>query len=81
MNPASLEKKVFEEVARMKDEIVRTIQELVRIPSVVGHEAAAQACMERLYRSLDLEVSSVLPDMGRVKTHPAFIDTGMPYEG
>jgi len=30
---------------------------------------------------MDLEVLSLAPDMGKVKTHPAFIETGMPYEG
>ena len=41
----------------MKDEIVQTLQELVRIPSLVGQEGTAQAYMDRLYRSLNLEVS------------------------
>ena len=78
---SSTEKKVGDHIAGMKEEIVRTLQELIRIPSVVGQEGKAQAYMERLYRSMDLEVLSLAPDMGKVKTHPAFIETGMPYEG
>jgi len=75
------EKKVGDLIARMKEEIVQTLQELVRIPSVVGQEGKAQAYVDRLYRSLGLEVVSPAPDLEKVKTHPAFIETGMSYEG
>jgi acetylornithine deacetylase len=81
MNPSSLEKKVSEQVVRMKEDMVQTLQALVRIPSLVGREGAAQAYMDRLYRSLNLEVSSILPELEKVKNHPAFINTEMTYEG
>jgi acetylornithine deacetylase len=81
MNLSSLEKKVSERVVRMKEDIVQTLQALVRIPSLVGQETKAQAYMDRLYRSLNLEVTSLFPDLEKVKTHPAFIDTEMSYEG
>ena len=61
MNLSSLEKKVSEQVVRMKEEMVQTVQALVRIPSLVGRETTAQAYMDRLYRSLNLEVTSFLP--------------------
>ena len=78
--PERIQEKVFNEVDRMKDEIVHTIQELVRMPSVVGDEAKAQEYMETLYRSLDLEVTRFQADIEKVKQHPAFIDTKMPYD-
>ncbi len=81
MNLSSLEKKVSERVVRMKEDMVQTLQALVRIPSLVGQETAAQVYMNRLYRSLNLEVSSLFPDLEKVKTHAAFIDTEMSYEG
>ena len=74
-------KKVCDQIDRMKEEMVRTLQALVRIPSVVGHEEEAQKFMEKLYRSLGLKVICLAPDLEKVKHHPAFIDTGMPYEG
>jgi len=36
MNFSSPEKKACDQISRMREEIVQTIQELVRIPSVVG---------------------------------------------
>ena len=78
--PGPIQEKVFNEVDRMKDAIVHTIQELVRIPSVVGDETKAQDYMETLYRSLDLAVTRFEPDIEKVKQHPAFIDTKMSYD-
>lgn len=64
----------------MKHEIVDTLQDLVRIPSVVGDEAAAQDFMEGLYRDLELVTNRFYPDITRVRGHRAFIETGMSYE-
>ena len=47
MNFSSPEKKACDQISRMREEIVQTIQELVRIPSVVGQEGKAQAYVER----------------------------------
>jgi len=76
----STRKKVFHAVDRMKEEIEHTIQELVRIPSIVGNEAQAQDYVEELYRSLGLDVVRFQPDIMKVSGHPLFIDTGMSYE-
>ena len=81
MNPAEIQKKVCAEIAGMRDEIVSTLQALVRIPSVVGDEGRAQLFMEEKFRSLELQVISFLPDRDKVKAHPAFIETGVSYEG
>jgi len=81
MNLSLLEKKVFDQINSIEEEIIQSLQKLVQIPSVVGQEAQAQTYMDRLYRSLNLEVISLLPNLEKVKTHPAFIDTQMPYEG
>ena len=81
MEPFGVQKRVCAEIDGMKEEIVQTLQELVRIPSVVGYEEEAQKFMEKLYRSLGLKVICLAPDLEKVKNHPAFIDTGMSYEG
>jgi len=75
------EKKVCDQIARMKEEIVQALQDLVRIPSVVGQEGKAQVHVDRLFRSIGLKVISLAPEIEKVKTHPAFIETGMSYEG
>lgn len=80
MDYAKIQKRVCDEIEKMKEEIVQALQDLVRIPSVVGYEGKAQTLMEERYRSLGLTVISLLPDLKKVKDHPAFIDTGMAYE-
>jgi acetylornithine deacetylase len=73
-------KKVCVEIERMKDEMVHTLQELVRIPSLVGLEEKAQAYMKEKFQCLGLEVVPFQVNIPKVKGHPAFIDTGMSYE-
>lgn len=80
MEYLEIQKRVCTEIEKMKEEIVQALQDLVRIPSVVGYEGKAQTLMEERYRSLGLNVISLLPDLKKVKDHPAFIDTGMAYE-
>jgi acetylornithine deacetylase len=81
MDHTKIQKRVCSEIEKMKEEIVQTLQDLVRIPSVVGYERKAQVFMEERYRSLGLNVVSLQPNLNKVKGHPAFIDTGMAYEG
>ena len=40
----------------LRDEMIDTLAELVRIPSVVGNEGPAQDYMQRQYEGLGLEV-------------------------
>jgi acetylornithine deacetylase len=80
MEQMEIQKRVCSEIEKMKEEIVQALQDLVRIPSVVGYEEKAQNFMEERYRSLDLKVVRFMPDLKKVKDHPAFIDTGMSYE-
>lgn len=80
MEYKEVQERVCGEVKGMEKEIVKALQKLVRMPSVVGHEAKAQQYMKDLYRSLGLEVIPFQPDIEKVRSHPAFIDTEMPYE-
>jgi acetylornithine deacetylase len=81
MKYLEIQKRVCDEIAGMKEEMVATLRELVRIPSVVGEEGKAQAFMEEKYHCLGLKVVQFQPDLKKVKTHPAFIETGRSYEG
>ncbi len=76
-----VEKKACGEIEAMADEIVETLRALIRIPSVVGSEGKAQAFMKEKYESMHLDVSSLEADLSKVRGHPAFIDTGVGYEG
>jgi len=80
MGKKEIQERVCNEIEGMKEEMVATLQRMVRIPSVVGDEATAQDYVEELYRSLGLEVVRFQPDIEKVKDHPSFIDTGMSYE-
>ena len=48
-------------VVAHRDEIVQTLADLVRIPSVIGNEAPAQAFMQQHYEALGLEVDAFEP--------------------
>jgi acetylornithine deacetylase len=74
-------KRVSSEIDKMKEEIISTLRDLVKIPSVVGQEGPAQNYVEHIYRSLGLNVIILGPNIDRVKGHPSFIDTEMSYEG
>jgi acetylornithine deacetylase len=81
MEDSKLKKKICTEIEKMEDEIISTLQNLVRIPSIIGQEGKAQEFMKELYNSLGLKVFHFQPDINKVKDHPAFIDTQMCYEG
>ncbi len=62
-------------------ELVNTIVELVRIPSMVGQESEAQAFMQAQYLAAGLDVDVFEADYGALSRHPAFVDSGIPFAG
>ncbi|MFH1092058.1 MAG: M20/M25/M40 family metallo-hydrolase, partial [Pseudomonadota bacterium] len=80
-----MEKKVIEainaQVDSLYDDMVSTLQDLVRIPSVTGEEGPAQEYMKKQYQALGLEVHSLLADEAKVKSHFAYCYSGHPFEG
>jgi acetylornithine deacetylase len=76
---AEVKKGINQKIGSMTDEIFQTIQQLVRIPSTVGHEGKAQEWMAQLYESLGLDVIRVVPRKQDLIKHPAYIETGFPY--
>jgi acetylornithine deacetylase len=75
-----LKEHIVEKVDNSSDEIFRTIQQLIRIPSVMGKEGEAQYWIEGLYQSLGLDVTRVLARKDELVEHPAYIETGLPYD-
>jgi acetylornithine deacetylase len=66
--------------AHIEDLIAQTAA-LVRIPSVVGHEAAAQGFMFDRYREAGLPAETFIADRETMSQHPAFVDSGIPFDG
>lgn len=76
----NVQRRVCCEIDRMQDELIETLQNLVQIPSVVGQEGKAQVEMEQLYRSLKLEVIRFEPDIEKIQSHPAYVDSGISFD-
>lgn len=62
------------------DESVHCLQNLVRIPSVTGDEGHAQEFVSNLYEVAGLNVSQLVADKTKVEKHPAFCDSGKPFQ-
>jgi acetylornithine deacetylase len=65
----------------LRDEMIDTLAELVRIPSVVGNEGPAQDFMQRQYEGLGLDVITFEADKNKVGQHSAYVESGLPFEG
>jgi acetylornithine deacetylase len=68
-------------IVGLREEMVDTLAELVRIPSVVGSERPAQDFMRRQYEDLGLDVKTFEADKHKVQQHSAYVESGLPFEG
>lgn len=73
--------KIEAAVDGLRDEMIDTLTELVRIPSVVGNEGPAQDFMQRQYEDLGLDVKTFEADKNTVRQHSAYVESGLPFEG
>jgi acetylornithine deacetylase len=64
---------LLEAAAAKRDRLVELTQELVRIPSVVGDEAAAARYVEEATRKIGLQVETFEVDHEAIRHHPAVI--------
>lgn len=62
-------------------EMIAALAELVRIPSIVGNEGAAQALMRERYLAAGLDVDVFEADRAALQAHPAFVDSGIAFAG
>lgn len=76
-----MKEKIRQYIDDNKEELFKTIQDVVRIKSVVGNEHEMQAYMKKKYEDLNLTIHEVEPDYDKVSKHEAFIDSGIPFEG
>ena len=68
-------------VDALKPELIDTLQQLVRIPSVTGNEGTAQAAVAQLYADAGLAVQVLEVDEAKVKAHPAYSARDLGYDG
>ena len=80
MNP-NIKSEIKKTVFRLQDEMVDLLIELVRIPSLVGKEGPAQDFIYRKYESLGFEVSAFEANKQEVQKHPAYVESGLTFEG
>lgn len=80
MVEAELERMVTEAIEASREEIYAALQELVRIPSVVGNEGNAQQHIAKLYKGLQLQVDIVEAKLEEIKDHPLYLPLPGSYE-
>jgi acetylornithine deacetylase len=73
--------KVAEWIDEHAGEMIETLAELVRTPSVVGHETEAQVMMRDLYLAAGLDVDVFEADRETLQAHSAFVDSGIAFAG
>jgi acetylornithine deacetylase len=74
-------KEVIKAIERNYSEMVETLQDLVRIPSIVGNEGEAQKYVENLMKGIGLDVNVFEANKEKVSKHPAYVEVPWSYEG
>ena len=64
-----------------RDEAVGFLQDIIRIPSVTGNEGPVQDFIEAYDKDLGLDVRKWVPDLDRLRQHPAYVKEASPYDG
>ena len=76
-----MREKALNWIEQEQQEIVRFLQELIRIPSVTGEEGEIQTFISRKLRDMGLTVDMWEPDLEALKQHPAFVAVSQGYAG
>lgn len=74
-----MKEKIRQYIDEHKEQLFATIQEVVRIKSVVGNEQQMQAYMKIKYEELNLNVFEFEPVFEKIYAHEAFIDSGIAF--
>ncbi len=69
-----LQPKIEAAVDANTGKIQKCLSELVQIPSVTGQETEAQKYVEKMYSDIGLKVETFVPDINKLKKHPAYVD-------
>lgn len=76
-----MKEKIRNYIEENKDELIKTVQEVVQIETVIGNEMAGQQYMKKKYEELGLDIHEFEPNYEKMKAHEAFVDSGIPFEG
>jgi acetylornithine deacetylase len=80
LNPLT-EQDILDAVAALQPQSVALLAELVAQPSLLGDEAGAQVLMAREFAALGLRVHEFEVDEARIKDHPGYSPSILPYAG
>ena len=75
------ERSILIAVEKLRGESVALLTSLVAEPSLLGHEASAQALVKASFAKLGLKVHEFLIDEGRLKKHEGYSPSIISYEG
>lgn len=71
--------RIDQAVESHRQQALELLQELVRIPSLEGHEKPCQDALEGQMRAMGLEVDRWIPNDEELQAHPAYVPTGRSY--
>ncbi|WP_368653986.1 ArgE/DapE family deacylase [Ornithinibacillus sp. 4-3] len=74
-------KRIADYIDQHKDELIREVQNAVRIKSLVGEEQEMQAFMKKKFEEIGLKVVESQPSYEQVSKHEAYCHSGFPFEG
>lgn len=80
LNPLT-EQQILDAVAALQPASVALLSDLVAQPSLLGDEAGAQALMAQQFAGLGLKVHEFEVDEARIKDHPGYSPSILPYAG
>jgi acetylornithine deacetylase len=67
------ESRLLEWIDAQKDDAVRLLQDLIRIPSPTGEEGKGQQYIANYLKEMGLEIETHVADMKELEGHPEFI--------
>jgi acetylornithine deacetylase len=73
--------KILDTIDKNRDKAIKFLQDMVRIPSVTGDEAAIQRFLSDYMRKIGLEVDMWETDWEKLKKHPGYRPVNRGYEG
>jgi len=71
---ARLDERILGQVESRREEIVRFLQDLIRIPSLPGEEGRGQSFIEQKLRDMGMDVDVWEPDLGELRKDPWFMN-------
>ena len=81
MNQNEIQQQVCQLIEDEREEIVKTLQTLVQIPTQTGQETDGQKYVQSLYSKLGLKVVSLEAKHEKVRQHKAFVNSGWDFKG